>query len=236
MRPDERTAPVITATGLVRAFGARRAVDGVDLALQAGDCLAVFGPNGAGKTTLLRVLAGLLRPTAGTAAIGGVALPGGAAARAQVGIISHHTMLYGALTGRENVAFAARLHGVRDPDAAAAAALARLQVADRADTPVRSLSRGLQQRVSIARAVVHTPRVVLLDEPYTGLDDTGARALTGMLQSLAAGGATLVLVTHQLAEGLALATHLAVMRDGRFVRQESRAGDEWRLTSWPRPG
>ena len=211
------------AEGLVRTFGGRRAVDGVSFTLHAGDCLALFGPNGAGKTTLLRMLGGLLKPTAGSARVGGVALPGGAAARAAVGMISHQGMLYPALTARENVEFAARLYGVPAPRDAALGALALMRIADRAEWPVRMLSRGMQQRVSIARAMVHGPRVVLLDEPFTGLDAAGASALTRALEELARGGASLVLVTHNLDEGLALATHVAVMLAGRFVRLERRA-------------
>ena len=220
--PAPQAPPVIEACGLVRAFGARRAVDGVDFALYPGDCLALFGPNGAGKTTLLRLLAGLLRPTAGTARVAGEVLRGDAAARRRVGIISHQSMLYDALTARENVEFSARLYGVVDPHRAADDALGRLRVLDRAETPVRVLSRGLQQRVSIARAIVHGPRAVLLDEPYTGLDEGGSAALTNALEELKAVGAALLLVTHNLSEGLALATHAAIMRRGRFVRVEAR--------------
>ncbi|MDQ6831524.1 MAG: ABC transporter ATP-binding protein, partial [Gemmatimonadota bacterium] len=171
-------APAVETDGLIRSFGERRAVDGVSFTLAHGDCLALFGPNGAGKTTLLRVLAGLLKPTSGGARVAGMPLPGGSALRARVGLISHHTMLYSPLTALENVEFSARLHGVPNARDAALAALRRLRVADRAGVPVRSLSRGLQQRVSIARAMVHAPRLVLLDEPYTGLDALGASALT----------------------------------------------------------
>jgi heme exporter protein A len=214
---------VVEAAGLVRRFGARRAVDDVSFALDAGDCLAVFGPNGAGKTTLLRMLAGLIRPNEGTVRVAGRAVREDADARSLVGLISHQSMLYGALTVRENVEFAARLYGLPDPRAAALEALMRMRVAERADARVRVLSRGLQQRVSIARAIVHHPSVVLLDEPYTGLDAAGSTALTTMLTSLRAAGATLVLVTHNLDEGLALATRAAIMLDGRFARLDSRA-------------
>ncbi len=218
------TPPLATieTRGLIRRFDRQEALSGVDLSVASGDCLAIFGPNGAGKTTLLRVLAGLLDPSGGTASVAGVALPGGLAARAQVGLISHHSMLYPALTARENVEFAARLHGLASPRVAAESALERLGVLDRANTPVRVLSRGLQQRVSIARAFVHTPRVVLLDEPYTGLDATGATALSAALEGLKSGGGALVLVTHHLDEGLAIATHVTVMRAGRFVLHARR--------------
>jgi heme exporter protein A len=208
---------------LARFFGGRRAVDGVSFALAGGECLAVFGPNGAGKTTLLRMLAGLLKPTSGTARIGGVELPGGPDVRAAVGLISHASMLYGALTARENVELAAKLYSVPDARRAALQALERMRVADRADAPVRALSRGLQQRVSIARAMVHQPGVVLLDEPFTGLDAAGAAALTNALTGLMSHGAALILVTHNIEEGLSLATRAAIMRDGRFARVEERA-------------
>ena len=197
-------------------------MDEVSFTLAAGECLALFGPNGAGKTTLLRLLAGLLAPSTGSCRVNGVALRDGGAARAQVGLISHASMLYGALTARENLEFTARLHGLADPRGAARDALAAMRVLDRAESPVRSLSRGLLQRVSIARAIVHAPSVVLCDEPYTGLDEAGAAALTTALSERRAAGASLVLVTHNLGEGLALATHAAIMRRGRFARFEAR--------------
>ncbi|MBI3790108.1 MAG: ABC transporter ATP-binding protein, partial [Gemmatimonadetes bacterium] len=153
----------------------------MDLHVPPGGCLALFGPNGAGKTTLLRVLAGLKRPSAGTVTIAGASVTA-LSTRALTGLISHKVMLYPALTALENVAFSARLHGVPQPETAARAALARLGVADRAATPVRALSRGLTQRVAIARAIVHGPRLLLADEPYTGLDAAGAAALTTALE------------------------------------------------------
>lgn len=217
------TLPAIEVSGVSRSFGRRRAVDGVDFSLNAGDCLALFGPNGAGKTTLLRVVAGLLRPTAGTVRVGGRFLRDDAAARGQTGLISHQSMLYRALTARENVEFAARLYGVPDAGGAAGRALERMRILDRANTPVRSLSRGLQQRVSIARAIVHEPTVVLLDEPYTGLDAAGGAALTEMLHVLRSTGASLILVTHNVEEGLAVASHAAIMIGGRLVRRDDCA-------------
>ena len=183
--------PALVADRLTREFGGQRVVDGVDLELGAGECLALFGPNGAGKTTLLRMLAGLLTPTSGKVTVGGVAMRGGPEARGAVGLISHQSMLYAALSARENVEFTARLSGVPDPRAASDDAL-----------------------------------VVLLDEPYTGLDEAGAAALSEALGSLAARGAALVLVTHNLSEGLALATQTAIMRGGHLIRREARGALE----------
>ena len=216
---------LVAATEVVRAFGARRAVDGISFSLAPGECLALFGPNGAGKTTVLRLIAGLLKPTSGVATIAGVRLPD-LAARGRIGLISHRSMLYDALTARENIVFAARLHGLRDVEEATVSALEALRVADRADVAVRALARGLQQRVAIARAIVHNPDVLLADEPYTGLDEQGGAALTALLRERRDAGAALIVVTHHLDEGLALATHAAVMRGGRFVRYDRADGLE----------
>jgi heme exporter protein A len=216
-------APVVEVADIARAFGSRKAVAGVSFSLAPGDCLAVFGPNGAGKTTLLRLLAGLLKPSSGTARLAGIPLPGGATARSRVGLISHHTMLYEALSARENVSFAARLYGIRDHSTRVDDSLRRMSMLERADAPVRLLSRGMQQRVSIARAMVHSPQVVLADEPYSGLDESGARALTALLRELRSAGTAIIIVTHNLAEGLSLATHAAVMHRGRFLRYDPSA-------------
>jgi heme exporter protein A len=217
------TGAVVAAENLGRMFGSRRAVDGVTLAVNAGEALSIFGPNGAGKTTLLRMLGGLLKPTSGTARIGDAQLPGGPEVRRRVGVISHHTLLYEALTARENVDFAARLYRVSSSRDAAERALARMEILDRADTPVRLLSRGMRQRVSIARATVHEPSVILADEPFTGLDVAGASALSILLHDLRSSGACLLLVTHNVEEGLAVSTHAAVMNGGRLVRVQERS-------------
>jgi heme exporter protein A len=216
----EAVAPIVEVTELARDFGSRRAVAGVTFSLAPGECLSLFGPNGAGKTTLLRVLAGLLKPSSGSARIAGIQLPGGGLARSRVGLISHHTMLYEALSPRENVAFSARLYGIRNAQGRVEDSLRRMSMLERADAPVRSLSRGMQQRVSIARAMVHSPQLVLADEPYSGLDESGARSLTALLQELRSAGTAIIIVTHNLAEGLSLATHAAVMQRGKFVRYD----------------
>ena len=216
------TTTAIHAAALSKSFGARAAVAGIELSLDAGDCLALFGPNGAGKTTLLRLIAGLLKPTSGAVRVRGVDVRSEPEARARVGLISHHSMLYAPLTARENVEFSARLYGLGDPRGAAARALATMKLGEHADVPLRTLSRGLTQRASIARAIVHEPTVMLLDEPYNGLDESGAAALTDMLRGVRDRGATLILVTHNVAEGLALATHAGIMTGGRFARFERR--------------
>ena len=217
------TGAVVATENLSRTFGARRAVDGVTIAIGAGEALALFGPNGAGKTTLLRMLGGLLRPSSGKARIGDSTLPAGPAIRRSIGVISHHSLLYDSLTARENVEFAARLYRVSDPRAASMDALERMRIAERADAPVRSLSRGLRQRVSVARAIVHQPTVLLADEPFTGLDVVGAKALAELLIELRTSGAALLLVTHNVSEGLELATHAAIMNAGRLVRSSTRS-------------
>jgi heme ABC exporter ATP-binding subunit CcmA len=216
--------PVLEAQDLSRAFGRLRAVDGLSFALSEGQSLALFGPNGAGKTTLLRLLAGLLRPTAGRATISGADTRTDATTRGRVGLISHQSMLYPALTSLENVEFAARLHGVVGARDKSMRALETLGIASRASSPVRTLSRGMQQRVSIARAIVHGPVILLLDEPYTGLDASGAVAVSAMLHRLRANGATMVVVTHNVVEGLAVASHSAIMLAGQFVRFEATGG------------
>lgn len=213
---------IVATENLTRNFGRRRAVDGVTISVAAGEALALFGPNGAGKTTLLRMLGGILRPTSGKARIGDAILPGGSGVRRRIGIVSHHSLLYDALTARENVEFAARLYGVSGPRAATERALSSMQIMDRADTPVRALSRGMRQRVSVARATVHQPDVVLADEPFTGLDVVGAKALSSLLVYLRANGAALILVTHNVDEGLSLATRAAIMARGKIVRLDDR--------------
>jgi heme exporter protein A len=210
---------MLLAEGLGHSFGAPpvRALDDVSFTLQAGQTLAVFGPNGAGKTTLLKVLAGLIQPQRGRAVVEG--------GRRAVGWIGHQPQLYGQLTPRENLEFWASLYDVKSPPDL----LTRLGLEKHADRPVRTLSRGLVQRVAIARALVHDPRVLLLDEPFTGLDRTAAEMFSRLLAQQAApggggGGRATVLVTHNVEEGTELATHIAFMQGGRFLALAPRAG------------
>ncbi len=209
---------MLLAEGLRHAFGSVRALDDVSFTLHPGQALAVFGPNGAGKTTLLKVLAGLIRPGAGRARIEG--------GRRAVGWIGHQPQLYAHLTARENLRFWASLYDVPAADVRRREAdlLTRLGLNQHADRPVRALSRGLVQRVAIARALIHDPRVLLLDEPFTGLDRTAAEEFRRLLSEQSAGGRVTVLVTHNVEEGTELATDVAFMRAGRFVELAPRAG------------
>jgi ABC-type multidrug transport system ATPase subunit len=197
------------------------ALDGVSFNLTSGQTLVIFGPNGAGKTTLLKVLAGLIRPQGGSVQVAG--------GRRAIGWIGHQSHLYEQLTVRENLLFWASLYGVpsarREPRAAAV--LGRLGMSDRADQPVWSLSRGLAQRAAIAKALIHDPSVLLLDEPFTGLDLAAAaelRALLGELRGGGAAGRVLVLATHNVDEGVELATDVAFQHRGRFVHLAPRGG------------
>ena len=203
---------MLLAEGLRHSFGSVRALDDVSFTIHPGQTLAVFGPNGAGKTTLLKVLAGLIQPQRGRAHVEG--------GRRAVGWIGHQPQLYGQLTVLENLRFWASLYDVQPP----AGLLARLGLEEHADRPVRALSRGLVQRVAIARALVHDPRVLLLDEPFPGLDRMAAEAFSRLLAQQAAQGRATVLVTHNVEEGTELATDVAFMRAGRFVHLAPRAG------------
>ncbi len=206
----------IAARGLEKRFGPVAALRGVDLDVPAGGALALLGPNGAGKSTLLRLLAGLARPSAGSLRIGNGDTDR-RRTRGRVGYIGHATFLYPALSARENLIFAARLHGVRDPGVRADALLAAQGLEAAADRPAGSFSRGMAQRLSIARGLVHDPDVLLLDEPFTGLDPAAAERLTQQLSRLRTGGRTLVLVTHELGRVARLADAAIVLAQGRVV-------------------
>jgi heme exporter protein A len=206
---------VAVATGLEKRFGPIRALADVDLVATRGAVTAVLGPNGAGKSTLLRILAGLARPSAGQ-----VRYAGGAdrrRARRLVGYIGHASFLYPSLTARENLIFASRLYGVADPAARAAALLAELDLEAAAERAAGSFSRGLSQRLAIARALVHDPALLLLDEPFTGLDPVSADRLAARLGELRASGRALVLVTHDLARAAALGDRALVLHAGRIA-------------------
>lgn len=211
-------APVLAARGLVREYGPVLAVDGVDLSLAEGEFLTIFGPNGAGKSSLLGMLGGAMRPTRGTVLIRGRELAyADVEWRHRVGILSHRGFLYGRLTAEENLRFYGRLFGLDDLDDRIPERLARVGLAERAAFQARQLSHGMRQRLALARALLHDPDVVLLDEPYTGLDPSAAAVLRTVLAELRDGRRTVVMVTHNLLEGLELATRAAIQVAGRFA-------------------
>ncbi len=221
-RPAEPAPPAIEARGLEKRFGPIPALRPLDLDVPGGATLAVLGPNGAGKSTLLRLLAGLSRPSAGTLRVGGDA-GGRRERRRQVGLIGHATFLYPALTARENLVLAGRLCGLSDPGRRADALLAELELEPLAERRVGSFSRGLAQRLAIARALVHEPPVLLLDEPFTGLDARAAERLAERLAAARGGRRTTVLVTHDLPRAAALCDRALVLVGGRAALLDREA-------------
>jgi heme exporter protein A len=223
--PSHDGSCLLDVRGLQRTFGRVRILNGIDLSLQLGEVLVVAGPNGAGKTTLLRLLAGLLRPSGGEIRVIGQPLShASASVRRAIGLLSHQSLLYDDLSLRENLVFTARLYTLDRPDVAAAEALAAAGLTERADDLPRKLSRGLLQRAAIARAMLHRPSLLLLDEPFTALDAPAAERLRADLQSRVTAGAALVIVTHHLEEAWQLATRVAVLVQGRWAAQEERQG------------
>jgi heme ABC exporter ATP-binding subunit CcmA len=214
-----QTAPLaVEAVGLIRAFGPKLVLRGVDLRLERGATLALVGPNGAGKTTLLRVLATLARPDAGCARVWSYDIVRDAAALRQVvGYVGHQPHLYEELTAHENLAFFARMYGLAHAGDRARALLARVGLSGRANDRVRTLSRGQLQRLSLARGILHDPAVLLLDEPETGLDEAASALLEALLAERRASGQSTIMTTHQLERALELADAVAALARGRIV-------------------
>jgi heme exporter protein A len=200
--------------GVVRRYGERDALSGVDVTLRTGQTLVVFGPNGAGKTTLLRVLATLLRPHEGSVEVLGRALPDEAwAVRGRIGLLAHEPLLYRELTARENLRYHARLHGAREERVGEL--LDAVHMSRRADEPLRTLSRGMVQRVAIARTVLHEPELLLLDEPYANLDPAAVELVAPLIGP--AGDRARVVCSHDPGGGLAEADLVLGLRGGRPV-------------------
>jgi heme exporter protein A len=203
-----------------RHFGRRRAVSRVSLTAAAGDILGLLGPNGAGKSTIIGLLATLVAPSSGTVRYGDrTARDAGVDARHRIGLLAHELHLYPELTARQNLEFFARLHGMAPADLVPAA-LESAGLAERGEDEVSGFSRGMRQRLALERALLHRPRLVLLDEPFTGLDDRAVVVVADRLRRLAAGGAIVVLATHDLDLADGLVTRVAVVRDGRLITDE----------------
>jgi heme exporter protein A len=216
--------PAILARGLTKRFGRVRALLPVDLEVAPGERVALFGHNGAGKTTLIRLLATVTRPSAGDLWIDGVDAAGAPAeARRRLGLVSHLTYLYPDLNAVENLRFYGRMYGVPDLETRIESSLRRVGLAGNRRQPVRTFSRGMQQRLAIARATLHAPAVLLLDEPDSGLDAEAAGRLPDLLD-LGAGGPAVVLATHNHALGRTMCSRVVYLDHGRVAGGPSPAG------------
>jgi len=215
---------MIKVRGLVKSFGSKVALEGVDLDVADGEFLTLVGPNGAGKTTLIRILATLTRPTEGSVRIAGYDLAGQSTEiRRRIGLASHQTLLYEDLSAEENLHFYGRMYEVPELEERIAALLQRVGLEHRRHDLVRTFSHGMQQRLSIARALLHDPAILLLDEPYTGLDQQAMEVLREVLVALVGRARTVLMTTHNLERGLELCDRAAILVNGRIVHQAAKS-------------
>jgi heme exporter protein A len=208
---------------LIKRFGLKTVLRGLDFRVEAGEFVALLGPNGAGKTTFLRILASLSQPALGTVRVAGYRLPDQAAAvRRKLGVVSHLPLLYGDLTAEENLRFYGRMYGVPDLSRRVDGVLGMVGLAERKRDLVRTFSRGMQQRLAIGRAVLHGPEVMLFDEPHTGLDQDACTMLDQVLREVAARGRTVVMTSHDLSRAANLASRFDVLSRGVIVASARR--------------
>jgi heme exporter protein A len=215
---------VIEVRKLIKAFGNRAVLKGVDLTVAEGEFLTLVGRNGAGKTTLMNVISTLAKPTAGLVRVAGYDLADGAVeVRRQIGLVSHKTLLYDDLSAEQNLRFYTRMYDVPNADARIETVLRQVGLWGRQHDPVRTYSRGMQQRLAIARAMLHDPPILLLDEPNTGLDQHAAVMLTHLLREVEATRRTVLMTTHNLDRGLALGDRVAILAGGRIAYQARKS-------------
>ena len=225
--PDPIKDPVyeIKAEGITKEFGNFEALRGVDLDIRKGEFFTLFGPNGAGKTTFIKLLATLLKPSSGTLSVSGFnAKKEADSIRKITGVISHDPYLYENLSALENIKFFGTLYEVRDIDRRARDVINQVGLGTRMHDLVRNFSRGMKQRLAVARAIVHEPSILLLDEPYTGLDQHGARVFGDMLTLLKSNNRTILMTTHNIDEGLDLSNRVGILTGGRMVYEGTREG------------
>ena len=215
----------IICNNVVKKFGDTSALRGVDLEINEGDFLVLLGPNGAGKTTLMKILCGIMRPTSGYATVAGMDVHE-PEVRKKAGVISHMSLLYNDLTARENIVFYANLYNVPEPEAKAEELLKSVELDNRAGDLAGNLSRGMTQRLSIARALVADPDFIFLDEPFTGLDLHSATLFKRLLQQLHERGKSVMMITHDIESGVALSTRTAILNSGRMVFDEATKNAE----------
>jgi heme exporter protein A len=219
---------MIEVRSLVKTFGLKPVLRGLNLHLEAGEFVALLGPNGAGKTTLLRILASLARPSLGEVRLAGHRLPGEAAAvRRILGVVSHQPLLYGDLTAEENLRFYARLYSLPQAKRRIDEILEMVGLDRRRRDRVREYSRGVQQRLAIGRAVLHDPLILLFDEPHTGLDQEASAMLDGVLRQVAGRGRTVLMTSHDLLRAADLASRIDVLSGGVIARSLRRGQAEW---------
>jgi heme exporter protein A len=224
------TPHAIETQGLTKSFGSRRALAGVDLSVGHGECLTIFGPNGAGKTTLIKLLATLSKPSAGSARVDGMDIRSQAfQVRRRLGVVTHSTFLYNELTVSENLRFYGRMYRVPNLEHRIREVVSQVQLESRLHDRVGTLSHGMQKRVAIARAVLHNPSILLLDEPETGLDPQATLMMRQILDALNSGDRTVVMTTHNLERGLEFADQVAILHRGSIVyrvpKQEIEGAD-----------
>ncbi len=214
---------MITVKKLVKRFGLKTVLRGVDFEVQPGEFVALLGPNGAGKTTFLRILSSLSRPSLGEVNVAGYQLPNQAAqVRARLGVVSHLPLLYGDLSAEENLRFYARMYNLPNYELRITEVLEMVGLEARRRDLVRTFSRGMQQRLAIGRAILHDPDVVLFDEPYTGLDQDASSMLDDVLKTVAAKGRTVVMTSHDLARAEDLATRFDILSRGMISASATR--------------
>ena len=215
--------PALQVSAVSKVFGERKALDSVSFEVPQGAFLSIFGPNGAGKTTLLRVLSTLTRPSSGSISVLGIdAKEQPDEVRSHIGLISHNSMLYPDLTAEENLMFVARMYGIQNPEERVREMLTAVELDHRRFDTVRTFSRGMTQRLSIARALLNNPTLVFLDEPYAGLDPHAVEIFDGLLESLRK-DRIFVMVSHDLEKGFSMCSHLLVLARGRTVAYEKQA-------------
>lgn len=211
----EKPTAIIEVRKLIKRFGLKNVLKGLDFRVEAGEFVVILGPNGAGKTTFLRILASLSRPSMGKINIAGFSLPDQAAAvRRRLGVVSHQPLIYGDLTAEENLQFFARMYNIPASNQRIPEVLKLIGLNARRRDLVRTFSRGMQQRLAIGRAVLHDPEVMLFDEPHTGLDQDAATMLDGILQEVAARGRTVVMTSHDLPRAADLASRIDILSRG----------------------
>lgn len=214
---------MIQLKGVTKNYGLNPVLNGVDLQIEENEFVALVGPNGAGKTTILRIVATLQSPGGGTVTVGGWPLPEHAdQVRRYIGMISHQAMVYGDLNAVENLTYYAGLYGIEDPDARILQLLDEVGLKRRIDDPVRTYSRGMMQRLAIARATLHNPDVLLLDEPYTGLDSSAIKLLDELLAEQHAAGRTILMITHDFVHGLSQCKRVVILNKGKIAADYQR--------------